>query len=71
MIALLVVASLAGSVALARFLGMGGALAALDLPWGTFAWFPQAIPTAAPIGFALIAGLRAFGLLRERRRRTP
>ena len=72
MMAVLIVASIAGSFALTRFYGMGAALTALGLSWGTFAWFPQVIPTAAPVAFAVVAALLGFGLLRERRRRgTP
>src|SRR3954452_10051611 len=71
MIAALVVASLAGSVELARFYGFVVALAALGLSWGTFAWFPQVLGTAAPIGFGVIAVLLVVGLLRDRRSSTP
>ncbi|TDG31714.1 hypothetical protein E2C05_10045 [Paracraurococcus ruber] len=67
--AILILASLAGSFALTRFYGMGAALTALGLSWGAFAWFPQVIPTAAPIAVAVIAALLGLGLLRERRRR--
>jgi len=70
MIAALIVASLAGSFALARFYGFGAALTALGLSWGTFAWFPQVLGVAAPIAFAVIALLLAFGILRDRRRRA-
>jgi hypothetical protein len=70
MIALLILASLAGSFALARFYGFATALTALGLSWGTFAWFPQVLGTAAPIAFAVIGALLVFGLLRERRRRV-
>jgi hypothetical protein len=70
MIAALVVASLAGSFALARFWGFGAALTALGLSWGSFAWFPQVLGTAAPVAFAVIALLLGIGILRERRRST-
>lgn len=70
MIAALIVASLAGSFALARFYGFAVALTALGLSWGTFAWFPQVLGTAAPIAFAVIALLLGFGLLRDRRGRA-
>ncbi|TDH60912.1 hypothetical protein E2C06_19440 [Dankookia rubra] len=70
MIAALIVASLAGSFALARFYGFGAAVTALGLSWGTFAWFPQVLGTAAPIACAVIALLLAFGILRDRRRRA-
>ncbi|TCZ64416.1 hypothetical protein [Roseicella aquatilis] len=70
MIAALIVASLAGSFALARFYGMGVALAALGLSWGTFAWFPQVIGIAAPVAFAVVAALLVLGLVRHRRRLT-
>lgn len=70
MMAALILASLAGSFALARFYGMGAALTALGFSWGAFAWFPQVIPTAAPIAAVVIGGLLAFGLLRDRRRRA-
>lgn len=70
MMTTLILTSLAGSFALARFYGLGGALAALGLSWAIFAWFPQMIPTAAPILVAVIVGLLAIGLLRDRRRGT-
>ena len=68
MIAALIVASLAGSFALARFYGFGVACLALGASWVTFAWYPQVLGTAAPVAFAVIAGLLVVGLLRERRR---
>jgi hypothetical protein len=67
MIAALILASLAGSFALARFYGMGAALTALGFSWGAFAWFPQVIDIAAPVAFAIIAALLVFGVVRGRR----
>jgi hypothetical protein len=69
MITALILASLAGSFALARFYGFGVAVAALGASWVTFAWYPQVLNTAAPIAFSVIALLLAFGILRDRRRR--
>ena len=71
MIAALILASLAGSFALARFYGFAVASSALGASWVTFAWFPQVLGTAVPIVFAVIAGLLVVGLLRDRRRSTP
>jgi hypothetical protein len=68
MIAALIVASLVGSFALARFYGFVVASAALGMSWVTFAWFPQVLGTAAPIAFGVIALLLVVGLLRDRRR---
>ncbi|MDO9711220.1 hypothetical protein [Paracraurococcus lichenis] len=68
MIAAMILASLAGSFAMARFYGMGWALTALGLSWGSFAWFPQVLAWTAPAAVAAIAALLALGLLRERRR---
>jgi hypothetical protein len=70
MIAALILASLAGSFALARFYGFAVASSALGVSWVTFAWFPQVLGTAAPIAFVVIALLLGVGILRERRRRA-
>ena len=69
MITALILASLAGSFALARFYGFGVAVAALGASWVAFAWYPEVLNTAAPVAFAVIALLLAFGILRDRRRR--
>ena len=70
MIAALIVATLAGCFALARWYGFVTAVAALGLSWGTFAWFPATLGTAAPIAFVVVGGLLLAGLLRDRRRRA-
>lgn len=70
MIATLILASLAGSFALARFYGFAAAALALGASWVIFAWFPDVLSIAAPIVCAVIALLLVAGLLRERRRMT-
>ena len=71
MIAALMVATLAGCFALARWYGAVAALAALGLSWGTFAWFPATLGIAVPVAFVVVGGLLLVAVLRDRRGRTP